>query len=580
VHYRYKIYLPQILNQIILKTVTTFIFGIFLCFALFAQDTQPPVMTSFSFSPSSVNVSSSPANLTFSANITDNSSGVNTVIVAIQLPNGTLLNGTAALISGTNLSGVWQTVFVIPQLSQAGTGNLVQIILFDNSNNPRSYSSANFPMGSTPTFTVINTNPSDNVAPTLASFAIAPIPVDVSTSSKIITITANLTDNLSGVRTVSANIKLPNGSTINSFGTLPLPLTALDGLWEMQFTIPKFTLGGPANIISLNAVDTSGNQITYTAKSMPILGTIGDTTFTITNTNPDNTAPSLNSFTVSPSSVNITLATQNITVRATATDNIAGVRSASITIRLPNGTFQSTNAVYDIMSTSTLNGQWDAVFTIPLQTSPGTGQVFQLTLLDSANISRVYASNALTLLGPNFTIVNDNVVLPVQWLKPVTASIQNRYSRVEWSTASQINNEKFVIEHSNNGKEFYEVGEQTAQGNTTESREYNFIHEDPSSGMNYYRIKQMDFDGKYSYSNIASVSYNSKEFMIFPNPVGDEATISTTHDNEMNVYDVHGRLVLSKFLNAGQNPISMTELSTGIYFLLLQNGERYKFIKE
>jgi hypothetical protein len=536
-------------------------------------------MTSFNFSPSSVNVSTSPANLTFSANITDNLSGVETVIVTIQLPNGTLLTQNAALNSGDSLNGSWLVVFVIPQISLAGTGNLLQMILFDQSNNPKFYSSANFPMGSTTSFTVINTNPSDNVAPALVSFAIAPIPVDVSASSKIITVTARLTDNLSGVRTVSANIELPNGSTINSLGTLPLPLTALDGMWEMQFTIPKFTLPGTANIISLNAVDTSGNSVTYSAMSMPAIGTFGTTGFNIINSNPDNTAPSLTSFTVTPSSVNITLAAQNITVRAIATDNIAGVKSASITIRLPNNTYQSTNAVYDIMSMSTLNGQWNAMFTIPLQTSPGTGVIFQLTLLDSANINRVYALDALTLLGPDFTVINESV-LPVQWLRPVTASIHNHYSMVEWSTASEINNEKFVIEHSNNAKEFYYAGELKGDGNTSGTKTYSFMHESPSAGMNYYRIKQMDFDGKYSYSNIASVSYNSREFMIFPNPVGDEATVTATNENVMKVYDVHGRLVLSKFLNSGQNTVSMAELSTGTYILLLQNGERYKFIKE
>jgi Secretion system C-terminal sorting domain len=563
-----------------LKTVKTFIFVIFSCFTLIAQDTQAPVMTSFSFSPTSVDVSTGPANLTFSANITDNLSGVNNVIILIRLPNGTFLSNYATLSMGTNLSGTWTVNFVIPQLSQAGTGNLFQVILYDVLNNSRSYSSANFPMGSSASFTVINTNPSDNAAPALVSFVTAPISVDVSTSSKIVTVTANLTDNLSGVRTVSANIKLPNGSTINSFGTLPLPLTALDGLWEMQFTIPKFTLGGPANIISLNAVDTAGNQITYSAKSMPILGTIGDTIFTIINSNPDNVAPSLASFTVTPPSVNITLAAKSIAVTATASDNIAGVKSATITIRLPNNTYQSTNAVYDITSASTRNGRWDAMFTIPLLASPGNGVIYQLSLLDSANISRVYSLDALTVLGPDFTIVNDNVVLPVQWLQPVTASIHNHHSMVEWSTASEINNEKFVIEHSNDGKEFYYTGEQKGEGNTNEAKTYSFIHESPSAGMNYYRIKQMDFDGKYTYSNIASVSYKPQDLRIYPNPVRNEVTITTTNENAIQIVDVHGRLVLKKVLQAGQNTLSMSAFPSGTYVLTLQNGDHYKIIKE
>lgn len=553
---------------------------------MIAQDTQPPVMTSFSFSPSSVDVSAGPQNLTFTATATDDFSGVNAVSITISLPNGNYESVNATLSSGTSLSGIWVANFVIPAGSQPGQGTLVLVLVTDVSNKNSVYTSANFPINSTPTFAVINTGPLDNIPPALVSFVIAPIPVDVSASSEIITLTARLTDNLSGVRTVSANIKLPNGSTINSLGTLPLPLTALDGMWEMQFTIPKFTLDGPANIISLNAVDTSGNQITFSAMSMPILGTIGDTIFTIINSNPDNIAPSLASFTFipdPPTVINITTEAKNITVRANATDNTAGVKSASITIQLPTAfgaPISTLGAVATFNSGTTLNGTWDAVFTIPAGAFPGTGKVFQLVLSDSANLNRVYVLDELTLLGPDFTIINENVVLPVLWLWPVNASIQNKHSIVEWSTTRELNNEKFVIEHSNNGKEFYYVGELKGDGNTSGTKTYSFMHESPSAGMNYYRIKQIDFDGKYSYSNIASVSYNSREFMIFPNPVGDEATITTAHDNVINVYDVQGRLVLSKFLNAGQNTVSMAELSTGTYILLLHNGERYKFIKE
>jgi len=564
----------------ILKTVTTIILGLFLCFNLFAQDTQKPVVNSFAFSPTSVDVTSGSANLTFSANITDNLSGVFLVIVTIRLPNNSPLSGNATLTSGGPLNGTWQVNFVIPQNSPAGTGMLFQMSVFDNALNSISFPSPEFPAG-TPTFTVVNSNPPDNVAPSLVSFVISPSSVDVSLSSKIVKITANLTDNMggSGVKTVSANVELPNGTVLSSFGTLLLPsaATALNGNWEIEFTIPKFTTPGTAYITSLNAVDTSGNSITYSDMSIPTIGSINATDFTIDNSNVDNIAPALTSYTVSPPSVNVTMAAQNVTVRTTATDNLAGVKSISVTIQLPNGNFQNANAVYDVMSMSTLNGQWDAVFTIPHQTLSGLGKIILIALLDSANVNRAYSLQAMTLQGPDFIIEG---ALPVEWLKPVTASIQNRHTMVEWSAGSQINNEKFVIEHSINGKEFYEVGEQKGEENTFESKIYSFIHEYPLKGMNYYRIKQMDYDGKCSYSNIASVSYNSRDLNIYPNPVRNELTITSINEDVVHIYDVYGRLFKSKTIQAGQNKISMSELPSGTYIVALQNGDRYKVIKE
>ena len=563
-----------------MKSVTTFIFVIFSCITLSAQDTQKPVVTSFGFTPTSVDVTSGSANLTFNANITDNSSGVFLVIVTIRLANNSPLSGNATLTSGSTLNGNWQVNFVVPQNSPAGTGMLFQMTVFDNSFNSISFPSPEFPTG-TPTFTVVNTNVPDNVAPSLVSFSIDPTTVDVTLSPKIVKITANLTDNLSGVKTVSANVELPNGTVLSSFGSLLLPsaATALNGNWEIEFTIPKFTTPGTANITSLNAVDTSGNSITYSEMSIPALSAISTTGFTIDNGNVDNIAPALTSYTVSPPSVNVTIAAQNVTVRATATDNLAGVKSISVTIQLPNGNFQNANAVYDMTSMSTLNGHWDAVFTIPLQTLPGLGRIIQIALIDSANVNRAYSLQAMTLQGPDFTIVNESV-LPVEWLKPVTASIQNRHAMVEWSAGSQINNEKFVIQHSNNGIEFYKVGEQKGEVNSSETKIYSFIHEFPEFGMNYYRIKQMDYDGKLSYSNIASVSYNLRDLIIYPNPVRNELTITSTYEDIVQIYDVYGRLFKSKTIQAGQNKISMSELPSGTYIIALQNGERYKILKE
>jgi hypothetical protein len=100
--------------------------------------------------------------------------------------------------------------------------------------------------------------------------------------------------------------------------------------------------------------------------------------------------------------------------------------------------------------------------------------------------------------------------LPVSWLKMSNAIMENNQTHISWSVATQINNEKYIIEHSNPGSyrdalNFSPIAEITGDGTSNETKHYEYIHKSPSIGINYYRIKQIDYDGKYSYSDIASV---------------------------------------------------------------------------
>lgn len=113
--------------------------------------------------------------------------------------------------------------------------------------------------------------------------------------------------------------------------------------------------------------------------------------------------------------------------------------------------------------------------------------------------------------------------LPVTYLTQPSAKIQNNKTHITWSIASQINNEKYIIEYSVDVIHFEAIGEIPGNGNSTETKHYNFIHDRPSAGINYYRIKQVDFDEQYSYSNVVElhVDHDSrvKNIMMAPNPV-------------------------------------------------------------
>ncbi|MCG8309158.1 MAG: T9SS type A sorting domain-containing protein, partial [Cytophagales bacterium] len=114
--------------------------------------------------------------------------------------------------------------------------------------------------------------------------------------------------------------------------------------------------------------------------------------------------------------------------------------------------------------------------------------------------------------------------LPVE-LVSFTGKEQNGIVKLTWETASELNNDYFVIEHSTDGSNFVEVGKEEGAGTTQEKQTYFFLHRRPVYPNNYYRLKQVDFDGAYEYSDIIVVRLNKVlnevkelDFVLYPNP--------------------------------------------------------------
>jgi hypothetical protein len=98
--------------------------------------------------------------------------------------------------------------------------------------------------------------------------------------------------------------------------------------------------------------------------------------------------------------------------------------------------------------------------------------------------------------------------LPVELISFGAKSKQS-FIQLDWITATEINNEGFEIQRSVDGENFTSIGWVYGNGSTTEIIEYKFKDNEPMQGINYYRLKQIDFDGQYEYSNIVSATINS-----------------------------------------------------------------------
>ncbi len=106
-------------------------------------------------------------------------------------------------------------------------------------------------------------------------------------------------------------------------------------------------------------------------------------------------------------------------------------------------------------------------------------------------------------------IGNTIEVLPVELVSFTAQKNNDNQSLLQWETASETNNDKFIVERSADLISFTEIGEQAGAGNSHVTHDYSLIDAQPLNGINYYRLKQMNFDGTYEYSKIVSLTFDN-----------------------------------------------------------------------
>lgn len=165
--------------------------------------------------------------------------------------------------------------------------------------------------------------------------------------------------------------------------------------------------------------------------------------------------------------------------------------------------------------------------------------------------------------------------LPVE-LTTFQAQIQNKSTLLTWQTATETQNEGFEIQRSKDGKDWEKIAWQDGQGDSQTPNDYRYVDENPFSGESYYRLKQVDFDGMFSYSDIVNVNYErSSNISIYPNPTKNTLHIANLNENTIKqiiIYDKMGRQLIVQ--NDSENTIDVSALSSGIYIIKvkLENG--------
>ncbi|MBK9254901.1 MAG: BspA family leucine-rich repeat surface protein [Saprospiraceae bacterium] len=165
-------------------------------------------------------------------------------------------------------------------------------------------------------------------------------------------------------------------------------------------------------------------------------------------------------------------------------------------------------------------------------------------------------------------------VLPIE-LQSFTSNCQKRNVVLNWSTASELNNDYFTIERSLDGKNWDMIGKVNGMGNSNRNQNYLFTDETPLKGKSYYRLKQTDFDGKDTYFNIISSSCEGiGEFSISPNPSTNGIfTISVPEQNsDVVITDALGKIILETKINEEETQIDLSNQIPGVYMVRVSSG--------
>jgi titin len=375
-----------------------------------ANDTNPPVLRSLDFSPAPVDTTAGPATVTITARICDDLAGSAKYYpysgLVLRSPSGrqslyasfTEQSRTA----GGPLDGTYQVKVVLPQYSEAGLWTAT-VTLSDALNNTATLSSgqlaaAGFPAGVNQTGTL-----SDTAPPVLRNLTLEPGSVDTSGDARTISVTARITDDLSGLAPTarpSLSFRSPSGRQMASASLTLQSGSGQDGIWAGSTAIPRYSETGTWVAAGVYFNDVNGNAASTGAADLAAAGL--PSSFTQTGA-ADTTAPTLAGITIAPAAVDSSAAAQTVAIRAHVTDDRAGIGpnsyGVSVTVRSPSGRQTAGGYSSTLQSGTPTDGVWEMNVTAPRDSEQGRWTIASLSLIDQMQNRRSLSGDDLAAGG-------------------------------------------------------------------------------------------------------------------------------------------------------------------------------------
>lgn len=201
-------------------------------------------------------------------------------------------------------------------------------------------------------------------------------------------------------------------------------------------------------------------------------------------------------------------------------------------------------------------------------------------------IGKTGTNNRLILTGEGSASVNPMLTatmsigtLPLTW-KSFNYQYNGKDVLLNWATTSEINTDRFELEYKYEEGNWSPLSVTPAAGNSVTETAYSYNHENPASGKHYYRIRQVDKDGKSSYSKTLYVltGKGQQGLRMGANPVKNKQLQLDSDANELiSIFDLQGRELIKRNIPAGRTFIDVSQLKAGTYVLVSSTGT-VKFI--
>ncbi len=200
----------------------------------------------------------------------------------------------------------------------------------------------------------------------------------------------------------------------------------------------------------------------------------------------------------------------------------------------------------------------------------------------------VSSTNATTPSTAVFKITDNTIPLPIELLNFTANNVNNSYVSLNWLTSMEENNDHFEVERSGNATGFEPIIRVKSLGNSNTPQTYSSRDEAPIRGINYYRLKQVDSDGRITYSATQKVKFGVDVApLIYPNPVSTLFTAVSGKEliREIVIYDAKGRAVQFVMGNSTDEDlkVNVSLLSKGVYILKVKTDSQdyqFKMIKK